>query len=41
MGSHIVENAKIRLDWGFNLFETLKKVWLRSNIVENAKIRYG
>ena len=39
--SYIVENGKIRYGWGFNLFKMLKKAWLGSNIVENAKIKYG
>ena len=41
LGSYIVENAKTRYGWGFNLFEMLKRHWLGSNTVENHNIRYG
>ena len=39
--SYIVKNAKIKQGWGFNLFKMLKKVWLRSNVIEIATIMYG
>ena len=31
----------MRYGWDFNLFETLKKVFLGSYIVEDTKIKYG
>ena len=40
-GFYSIENAKMRYGWDFNLFETLKKVFLESYIVEDTKIKYG
>ena len=39
--SFIVQKAKVRYDWDFNLLQMLNKVRLGSYIVERAKIRYG
>ena len=41
LGSSVIQKAKIRYGWDFNLFKMLKKVCLGSNIVKNAKTRYS
>ena len=52
LGSYIVQtgkvrssrdffHTKIRYGWGFNEFEILNKVQMRSYIFENAEIRYS
>ena len=41
LGSDIVQKAKIRCGWHFNLFKILKNVRAKPYIVENAEIRYG
>ena len=37
----IIQKAKIRYCWDFNLFKMPENILLGSNIAENAKIRHG
>ena len=45
LGFYLVEKAKIRYGWGFNIFRMLKQgtaqVRLGFYVVQKAKIRYG